>query len=94
MNAELDALDLAVAKAEGIHLHPDSLQVIGGATYHPTRDGAEAMRLLEKYRIDLCFVQNEKWIAFPDRGNDMLPHDGEGSTPAIAICRAVVAVKP
>lgn len=91
---ELAELDLAVAKAEGHTVYTD------GACWHkqdgtmlsayqPTRDGAEAMRLLEKYELQLmCLVEGD-WLCCGPNDNDKWKR---GPTPAIAICRAVVAL--
>ena len=51
-------------------------------------DGAEAMRLLEKYEICLYRKYTGKWVAHRPKG----PAIEFGPTPAIAICRAVVAL--
>lgn len=90
---DLAALDLAVAKAIGLNVGREGNGVyrIGmsflAGRYAPTTDREEAMRLLETYRLKLMPFSGG-WTAF-------LPTVGEqiGPTPAIAICRAVVAMK-
>lgn len=99
--AELAELDLAVARIESISAAifdkpvlcwkiDEQGKFIG--LYQPTRDGAEAMRLLEKYRLGLNFYAEGNWECY-------FPHaigNAEyvvGPTPAIAICRAVVALR-
>lgn len=54
--------------------------------YSPTRDPAEAMRLLEKYGFGLA-PHEGGWMC----GNAGL--SGRGATPCLAICAAVVALK-
>lgn len=98
---ELAELDLAVAKAEGLEDAQNS--AIGcvyrkhkGADYRPyyqyqpTRDPAEAMRLLEKYVFDLRH-DSVDWCACHNTRERLV--GGYGPTPAIAICRATVALK-
>lgn len=93
---ELAKLDLAVAKAEGFifgtdgkGLWHDSNGMFVGYRYQPTRDGAEAMRLMEKYRLWVSpdRFEGDEWTAV--RPGVLM----KGPTPAIAICRAVVALK-
>lgn len=96
---ELAELDLAVAKAEGLHVvgvqrhgndyncmihpfHPITLE----SEYRPTRDGAQAMLLLEKHKLEL-HPARDYWEC--QDGNVMRT----GETPCIAICKAVVALK-
>lgn len=105
-NEELGALDLAVAKAEGVR---EDCHEVGGRArgpefcplgrtkvcqqcYRPTRDPAEAMRLLEKYELRVQADGHGGWFADAPgwKGNDGLPFCGP--TPAIAICRAVVSL--
>lgn len=105
MNAkELAELDLAVAKAEyrtnpRVHtfanrvacVYDDPLDEPGEfTTYQPTRDGAEAMRIKE--REGFCTWRNESgvWCCSLRYGTISI---GAGPTPAIAICKAVVALK-
>lgn len=98
---ELAELDLAVAKEEGIAAykwtHPTTKNLWvrmdeNGAIYQPTRDGSEAMRLLEKYRLTVSYDDERAcWEC-----NFILRNESEfvnGPTPSIAICRAVVALK-
>lgn len=105
---ELAELDLVVAKAEGYNFaeivtepqrygRDEPFVVVNGAlvsptkciTFSPTRDGAEALRLLEKYRLTLWHSGSgwSSWVSFRPRA--IAPC---GPTPAIAICRAVVAL--
>ena len=98
---ELAELDLAVALAERLdaEIAVDGVTVIvtDHGRYQPTRDGAEAMRLLEKYRIELRSALNSpeycggpKWMALgPPKSGAV----GHGDMPAIAVCRAVVAIR-
>lgn len=97
MNAEeLAELDLAVAKAEGF-----SAARLGGCDgdvcwtgeriFSPTRDRAEAMRLLCE-RLDGLYRDGDVWFAYK------LEVDGGrvarfNKDPFVAICRAVVALK-
>ena len=91
---ELAELDLAVAKAEGFAFIGNDATVIRRKysrhreKYQPTRDGAEAMRLLEKYHISvLHFMPEDFWLAQTDTLDGV-----RGPTPTIAICRAVAAL--
>jgi hypothetical protein len=103
---ELAELDLAVAKAEKIPHCWNALErrvapigkIRGFSTmtskngfiwYHPTEDGAEAMRLLEKYRLSLRPHDHPNWRVYDYHTE----RESIGPTPAIAICRAVVALK-
>lgn len=95
MIQELAELDLAVARildAEHQHVIENREDFgpccwkWGDGWFMPTRDGAEAMRLLEKYKIFLSY-QEGQWLAFCIAGTF------NGPTPAIAICRAVIALK-
>ena len=108
---ELAELDVAVAKAEGYTeeqmtpsyysptgrlFPPNGGEYVLLANYSPTRDGAEAMRLLEKYGIDvMCKTYDKKvWTACPwETKPGGIVVRAEGPTPAIAICKAVVALK-
>ena len=67
----------------------------GPMHYGPTHDPAEAMRLLEKYRIDLGWIASgNEWGAYlGNDGADGPTAVGFGHTPAIAICRAIAASK-
>lgn len=72
-------------------LSPKGHHVCGACEAVPrnyAEDGAEAMRLLEKYSMRVMWT-GEHWAA---NGVDNL-HVGIGPTPAIAICRAVVALR-
>lgn len=105
---ELAELDLAVAKAEGhdeafVQSYWYELEVPTCvladplnpryARYRPTRDGAEAMRLLVKYEMVLMppYKSNPHWSAGSVHAK--LASYSNGPTPAIAICRAVVAIR-
>lgn len=119
---ELSALDLAVAKAEGIADAIISYDSKGEnpmcvsqsrfeaalpktpGPYQPTRDPAEALRLLEKHKLLLFPVSQHDGDGMPiDGDHGWAAASGtptldffnahQGSTPAIAICRAVVALK-
>lgn len=103
---ELADLDFAVAHAEGI---VDQLEAVDreGASFvrrsdkqkpgaaplyeawAPTRDHGLAMRLLEKYQLGVgpC---STGWHAY---GPDMTGELPSGATPAIAVCKAVVALR-
>lgn len=104
---ELAQLDLAVARAEGfegaIEAHmtnPPSGHVCwriidgradyAGGPYRPTRDPAEWTRLQVKYEISVLANRREGgWLAAymnPDQEYEY------GPTPAIAICKAVIAI--
>ncbi len=95
---ELADLDLAAAKAQALDARivgsienddgPRCL-VCGRGEYSPTRDGAEAMRLLEKYRLSLRPHVHPNWRVYDYHAE----YESFGPTPAIAICRAVVALK-
>lgn len=93
-DAELAALDLAVAMADGDAVTISGVQpwmdtptcFVNGIPYRPTTNGAEAMRMLVKYRLNL--FAGEPWEAWLE-GIKL----GVGPTPGIAICRAVVALK-
>lgn len=101
---ELAELDLAVARINFPDAQIDSLKGggawVSGTTrngigwagiYQPTRDPAEAMRLLEKHRLNLeCQPQlGEPELLWEVRTDDVCEF---GETPCIAICKAVVAL--
>lgn len=101
-NMELAELDLAVARIEGMTsptLWPGknwsasvTVERHGSRyAYYPTSDHAEAMRLLEKYRL-IVGPDGSAWSALhpDDHECDFMGH---GPTPAIAIARAVVALR-
>jgi hypothetical protein len=82
---ELAALDLEVARAEGIKLVngliPDAIPALdfngnrfpddpGGSPYQPTRDWIEAGRLMVKYDLDVR-KRGDGWISYPSRPPDM-----------------------
>lgn len=102
MSKELAELDRAVALAEG--WAAKVCEVRGGFAcyagvnrYQPTRDGAEAMRLLERHKMDLTWRKlpdgEEQWQTYAgDDGCGGPAAFGSGPSPAIAICRAVVAL--
>ena len=118
--AELAELDLAVAKVEGVTVvfengmvlevikydPPDPIVGEGDyRTFQPTVDRYRAMRLLEKYRLNLTTaiypgglaegadrkLYHAGYVASCDKPNEEI--FGTGETPAIAICRAVIALK-
>lgn len=104
---ELAALDLAVAKAEGyenarLNRAGDACLIRNAfpSVYRP-RDPAEAMRLLEKYKLSVIWValgESASWVATRSGDynikDDVLSrtHQATGETPCIAICKAVVAL--
>lgn len=61
--------------------------------YQPTREPRQWAPLLTKYRLTLIPSVRDRrsWIAGP-KGIKASKHDRAGPTPAIAICRAVVAL--
>jgi hypothetical protein len=101
---ELAELDLAVAKAEGldtfgvgdqlcaVFMRAPNGTALKYGPYQPTRDPAEAMRLLEKYNFNLLSPMStgEEWNVIDGQ---MVEYQSSGPNPAIAICRAVVALK-
>lgn len=97
---ELAKLDREVALAEGGIItasdgYGDFVQFPDGrmvqlCLFRPASDGAEAMRLLEKYGLSLVHDQTAPGWFCCRQGE---PGQGRGPTPAIAICRAVVALK-
>jgi hypothetical protein len=99
---ELAELDMAVAHAIGIsdafisyNQHGEKPMCVtytirppDGGPYQPTRNPAEAMRLLEKHKLQVG-PDGAGWYAcrcFQEEGS-------YGPTPAIAICKAVVALQ-
>lgn len=86
-DAELAELDRAIAKIEG-RTWSETL------SYRPTRDCAEAMRLLERHRLSLrCrdFGGLVYWQALDRAERDL--SRSHCATPMEAICRAVIALK-
>lgn len=106
-DTELAELDLAVARAEGyldayigqgVCWIPHKVTAKGLATgyrYQPTRDPAEAMRLIRKYKIDLQhdagICRASAFYGFAGGQPDYVSE--EGSDEMIAICQCVVALK-
>ena len=103
---ELAELDLAVARAEGFpaELVPPAPRCIaerppelgGTGLYQPTRDGAEAMRLLTTHSLTVGPAAEDWWSCRANERDGKLPAVlgyAYGPTPAIAICRAVVAIR-
>jgi hypothetical protein len=97
---ELAELDLAVARADGTFLPPygvavsDEREVINIGEYQPTRDRAEAQRLQEKYQLEVSPWLDPYGKPTGDwRARATNEFSQRGPTPAIAICRAVVALK-
>lgn len=82
-------LDYWVARAEGLNVYMDGELVEvedkheNWRAYYPSTDWAQGGPLIEKYEIsvDATFAM---WAA------DTGPVSGEGDTPLVAICRAVV----
>lgn len=63
-------------------------------TWAPTRDRAHAMRLMEKYRLDVvCNSVGSVWgvMSYDLDTNETSTYSGP--TPMVAICRAVAAIK-
>lgn len=98
---ELDALDTAVAKATGLLQNGLSywkeekgINGVCGRRFSPTRNPADWGPLIERHRIKIKPITDDSgdgiWAAIVT--NRMLPTLGIGPTPAIAICRAVVAI--
>lgn len=58
----------------------------------PSCDAHEAMRLMQKYRLQVWPGKSGWWAAGYREMEDGVPGQN-GPTPAIAICRAVVALK-
>ena len=58
--------------------------------FEPTRDPAEAMRLLEKHKFGLSWW-GDGWICGP-MGQPASTWGHQHPTPCIAICKAVVAL--
>lgn len=87
-STELDQLDFAIAGIEGPRIA--TLGLIGKALnpdqtpYRPTRDGKEALRLLEKYITRTKKLDNG-WAAIGPSGRACI-----GPTLSIAVCRAVI----
>lgn len=101
---ELAELDLAVAKAEGlnaglmvgtgcvVHVPGDENNREDFREYHPSTDPKEAMRLMIKYQLRVEPIRSigTPWACGP--GLNRFEFE-VGATPAIAICRATVALK-
>ena len=88
---ELAELDLAVAKAEGWKKSPSGDGWYDAAGNYIGHAEDEAMRLLEKYGFTVHRSGNTGlWYACKHRNFD---YEIGGPTPAIAICRAVIALK-
>jgi len=96
------ALDWAVAKAEGMRQHtPDGLKHVYwysgdrciGTHWSPSTDGSVGAPLIEKHRICLMPEYEGQWRADLFRDDEEPLHSAEGSTPLIAVCRAVVATE-
>lgn len=59
-------------------------------SYQPSTNGMQAFELIEKFKIDVLW-EDDKWGAFSDC--DATGTNYMASTPAEAICKAVVASK-
>jgi hypothetical protein len=87
-NIELDQLDSAIAGIEGpgiaiLGLVGEALR-LDQTPYRPTRDGDEALRLLEKY-VTRTKKLADGWAAIGPSGRACI-----GPTLSIAVCRAVI----
>lgn len=100
---ELAELDLAVAKAEGIPIGKEGFywnlakaltddDMAFWDRYCPTRDPAEALRLLEKYHLGLRKDDPDPWQCCYEYFDGDFLKFADGETPCIAICKAVVAL--
>jgi hypothetical protein len=97
---ELTALDLAVARAMGIDVATRDGRVwslkrgyaagsmVLNTTFSPTRSWSDAGPLVERYDITLGRLGEQGWTAFCSHRPN-----AAGSTPLIAICRAVIAAE-
>ena len=97
---ELAELDLAVAKAEGldtfgvgdqlcaVFMRAPNGTALKYGPYQPTRDPAEAMRLLQKYQIALEWEDGMVQASHGDA-----PYTAFSRDPMVAICQVVVALK-
>ncbi|MEX0445199.1 phage protein NinX family protein [Xenorhabdus sp. SGI246] len=100
------ALNWAVAKAEGLDVHLKDYSDVGqclcfwpdseseSVEYSPSTDWEQCGSLIEKYQIYLfneALPEGHAWSAsYPES----VPTDyGDGETPQIAVCRAVVNKK-
>ncbi len=86
--------------ADSINLDTSTQTILGdpivrnlfnkGTKYHPSTNPAQAIELLKEHKLGVVWNDGGK-------GYEWLANDGEhylhGSTPEIAICRAVVAAK-
>lgn len=101
--SDLSALDLEVAKCEGLEIQTCTDDVTRGVTrkgpimywYQPTRDPAEAMRLLERHKGVVGHHVLGYWACslpapWIEGCEDV---EGTGETPMQAICAAVVALR-
>ena len=99
------ALDWAVAKAVGHGVSAtvyysglnqygrvESSRAIDLGEYSPSANWSQGGPLIERYEIALS-PEQFGWEAAVYDGGNMNPVDGQGKTPLVAACRAIVAAK-
>lgn len=95
---EWAALDWAVAKCTGETLSEDAIQdgciLVGSGSgddpqlpYQPTTDWSQCGPLIERYKVEMCFLDGFGWTANTQYG----PEFSFYASPLIAACRAIVA---
>ena len=105
---DLKQIDQLVAIAQGWEVHVNDSGVykkelvtsMGGAEYYnypeydPTSGNAQTYELIEKFNLtSLQLKDSWRYYSHETFGSHSYVGRGEGSTPAIAICKAVIASK-
>ena len=98
---ELAKLDADVAEALGFKRHNSfyygktNIRWKAVDEFHPSINGQQAMDLLREYNMSIEYDHLGTWSAdaIPVRTGPIRIFTGQGPTPEIAICKAVVATK-
>lgn len=89
------ALDYAVDRAIHGERYSERLSLIrtAGDSFRPSSSWSKCGLLLEEYRIDLISdPESENWWADRTDGTEIGLLHGTGSSPLVAICRAIASI--
>jgi hypothetical protein len=94
-------LDAAVAKAEGLPVHPGPgrylvaapIDTVWAHQFHPSTDWRDGGPIIERERIAVSPGMSGDWWARGPTMIDRMPKDSRGPTPLIAAMRSYVALR-